>query len=1312
MKPGDIIAERFELLRLAGEGGMGFVFQAREISAGKLCALKLLHKAGPQDRRRFEREARVLAELHHPGIVSYIDHGLTPNDEPYLAMEWLEGEELTRQLSHLSPRGLTIRETVSLGRRVAEALAVAHQNGVVHRDIKPNNLFLQDRQIERVKLLDFGIAYLGNTTVPVTRSGMFVGTVGYMAPEQAGSAREVTARADIFSLGCVLFECLTGQPAFSGDRIMAVLAKILFEDAPRASDFRDDLPLPLDDLIARMMSKDPEARPADGAAVAAELASLDLQGGPRSNPVTQRRSSLTVGEQRLVSVILAGPDRDLGAEAVTRTLLPEEVTPPEGVSGIFERVRAGVEPYAAQFDVLVNGSAVATLTSRGIATDQAARAARCALAMRSALGDVPIVLATGRGMFERRSLVGEVIDRAVKLLGSRPENASGIRLDDVTAGLLGRRFDVEGTPAGFELRGDRDTIEEGTYTLLGKPTACVGRESELGMLETLFIECVEEPMARAVLVTGAAGVGKSRLRYEFLRSVRRRDEFAEIWAARGDPIHAGSPFGLLAELLRRATGVLAGEPLEARWEKLRARVESRVDRAAAARVAEFLGEILATPAPDQSVQLRAARQDPALMNDQMRRAWEDFVAAECAAHPVVIVLEDLHWGDLPTVQFIDTALRGLRELPLLVLALARPEIDDLFPRLWVERNVQEIRLGALSRRASERLARQVLGDDMPAPMIDRVVNQAGGNAFYLEELVRAVALGKGDALPETVLAMVQARLEALAAPARLVLRAGSVFGQVFWRGGVGALLGGMSPGAELTALLDREFIARRRSSRFPEEDEFTFRHALVREAAYAMLTVEDRALGHRLAGAWLERAGEQDAMALAEHFERGGAHARAAVFYQRAAEQALDANDLGAVLERAGHAIACGAEGEALGALRRLRAEAHYWRGNLAEAESSGVEAMRLLKRDNPLWFSAALNAAVAAWNRTNYELLVSVVDELRRPVLSSAAISLQLIVMARVVRLLVRSGMDEEAQLLFGRLAAMPEELWSDPTIAADQHGALGWKALVEGDPEGSLEHFKAAEESFGVAGDRRNVLMMQVSAALTRTLLGEYDVAEAAIRSALIPAERMGLNVVTLTGKLRLGRVLLQRGALDEARALEEEMIAVFVAGDSRWSESEARSCLAEILLGMGDLEGAAREAELSARMSEKMLPLRCSTLSVLAGVWLARGYPAEALSAAEEASEVLGRLGTLHDGEAKVRLMLAEARFATGAIEQGRRALAEARERLLARAARLRSEALRKSFLERVPENARTLALAKEWLDDRDEPLESSDKGREQG
>src|SRR6185436_10067375 len=124
--------------------------------------------------------------------------------------------------------------------------------------------------------------------------------------------------------------------------------------------------------------------------------------------------------------------------------------------------------------------------------------------------------------------------------------------------------------------------------------------------------------------------------------------------------------------------------------------------------------------------------DAQLMSDQMRRAFLDWLDAESDAHPVVIVLEDLHWGDQPTVAFIDAALRTLRERPLMVLALARPEVETRFPRLWAERDVQSIRLGELGKKAAERLVREVLGKKASDSTVGRIVERAAGNAFYLE----------------------------------------------------------------------------------------------------------------------------------------------------------------------------------------------------------------------------------------------------------------------------------------------------------------------------------------------------------------------------------------------------------------------------------------------------------------------------------------------------------------------------------------------------------------------------------------------------
>ncbi len=253
MSPGALVAERFEIERLASAGGMGTVYRARDVRGGGHVALKMLRAGGHDEGLRFEREARILAQLHHPGIVRYVDHGQTDAGVAWLAMEWLDGEDLGARLK----RGrLSLDEVATLGRVAAEALAAAHARGVVHRDVKPSNLFLPGRAIERAKVIDFGIAR-GTEELIATLSGVVMGTPAYMAPEQARGAPDVDARADIFSLGCVLYECLAGRPPFEGRHAMAVLAKILFEEAPALRGLRPDVPPALEALVARMLAKKP-----------------------------------------------------------------------------------------------------------------------------------------------------------------------------------------------------------------------------------------------------------------------------------------------------------------------------------------------------------------------------------------------------------------------------------------------------------------------------------------------------------------------------------------------------------------------------------------------------------------------------------------------------------------------------------------------------------------------------------------------------------------------------------------------------------------------------------------------------------------------------------------------------------------------------------------------------------------------------------------------------------------------------------------------------------------------------------------------
>ncbi len=292
--------------------------------------------------------------------------------------------------------------------------------------------------------------------------------------------------------------------------------------------------------------------------------------------------------------------------------------------------------------------------------------------------------------------------------------------------------------------------------------------------------------------------------------------------------------------------------------------------------------------------------------DRIRAAWETWLEAESREGPVVIVCEDLHAGDVPSVRLVDAALAALEDRPLFVVALARPEVDLRFVDLWNgSRGAGVFALRGCPLAVVERLVRAALGYASPA-FDDRIVGRADGNAFFLEELIRAVAEnGDTAALPDTVLGMVQARLDALGPNAKQPpprgerLRRSLLARRCSTRSSAARALPRAAP-TKLDDLARREVdLTRRTSSRIAGEEEFVFRHALVAEASYAGLTDADRALAHRLAAAWLEEKGERDALALAEHHHRAGDAAGARKHFFAAAEQALRGSDFEAAIARA-----------------------------------------------------------------------------------------------------------------------------------------------------------------------------------------------------------------------------------------------------------------------------------------------------------------------------------------------------------------------------------------------------------------------------
>jgi tetratricopeptide (TPR) repeat protein len=1297
--PGDVVNGRFEIERLAGSGGMGAVYRALDRATGEPVAVKVLLEGRTSGESRFEREAQLLSEMRHPGLARYVAHGAMESGERYLVMEWLDGEDLSRRL--LRSR-LTIEESLLLTSRVAEALEAVHAHGVIHRDLKPSNLFLVDRRVADVKILDFGVARFGGVTGS-TQTGTMLGTLGYMAPEQARSGQTLDSRADVFALGCVLFECLAGVPAFAGAHLMALLAKILFEEAPRVSDLRPEVSDKVDALVARMLAKDPEDRPRDGAAVVAEIAALGgaaVSTGPSSSEEPMRPSSrvipaLTGGEQRLLSVVLLGAPNP-GDAAIAATLGAMDLSTKE------LSMRETSEARGGRFELLADGTVLVTIgrTTR-IATDQAALGARCALALRELGEGRPMALATGRAEVTGQVPVGEAIDRAARMLSKRggagpieDGKLAPIAIDEVSAGLLDGRFDVRGSPEGLWLHGERARVE-GTRTLLGTPTACVGRDRELATLEALFAECVESPAAQAVLVTARAGYGKSRVAHELLRAIGERGEPVEIWIGRGDSLRAGSAFGLLGQALRSACSIIDGEPVGARQQKLRARVARHVAASDQRRVTEFLGEIVGTPFPDEeSLPLRAARQDALVMGDQMRRAWEDFLRAESSAQPVLLVLEDLHWGDLPTVRFVDAALRDLKHQPWMVLALARPEVHELFPKLWTDRGVQEMRLKELTGKASERLIRQVLGSAVSADTVERLVAQADGHAFFLEELIRAVAEGKGAALPETVLAMVEARLEGLESEARRVLRAASIFGEVFWHGGLASLLGG--PGRThkthdwLSALVEREVLVRRNESRFPGEQEFAFRHALLREGAYAMLTEGDRVLGHKLAAQWLDDVGEHDPMVLAEHLERAREPARAGVFYLRAAEQAQRGGDTDAAMKRARRGLECNVPDAVHIALVGILCESHAWRREWQSVAPYADELMRLAAPGSAPWAQAAPAKLIIALGQGRIDEFMGQLHLLQSVDPAPDAVGTVLFGLSAGAFILDGGGRFDLSEGIVTRqreiIASLTEpnplaRAWLNMTAAYRE-------AWHHEDPWLGYRCAKESLNGFLEVGHLRSVALAQVLMGMNLWFLGALPEAERALRETLhVDDEDIGLTASTRRVSLVL--VLADAGALDEARVEAGRALAAGRKSGLPADEGRGRWLVAEVARRAGELDLAATEAAASIELLS-MAPLdQAAATATLAAIHLAAGRTEGALTMAKvaisryEATRGFGYRGTF------ARLVHAQALEAAGETEAAATAFEAARKHVAEAAAKIDDAAYRKLFVEAVPENAALLA-----------------------
>jgi eukaryotic-like serine/threonine-protein kinase len=291
-RAGDVIADRYELEELCGSGGMSSVFRAHDVQLDRRVAIKILLERYAGDNEyveRFRREARAVAQLSHPNIVTVIDRG-EDEGRQYIVFEYVEGENLKDLIVRSGP--LPLRRAVELALAVADGLAFAHERGLVHRDVKPQNVLLSGDG--KVKVTDFGIARSLEVEHGVTQTGTVLGTGEYLAPEQA-SGEPVSPATDVYSLGVVLWELLTGDVPFDGENFVAVALRHVNEQPPSLRERRADVPPRLANAVERALQKDPARRFASMGAFAQELrsclAALDTEGATLiiPAPVAPRR---------------------------------------------------------------------------------------------------------------------------------------------------------------------------------------------------------------------------------------------------------------------------------------------------------------------------------------------------------------------------------------------------------------------------------------------------------------------------------------------------------------------------------------------------------------------------------------------------------------------------------------------------------------------------------------------------------------------------------------------------------------------------------------------------------------------------------------------------------------------------------------------------------------------------------------------------------------------------------------------------------------------------------------------------------------
>ncbi|HET9250573.1 MAG TPA: protein kinase [Candidatus Eisenbacteria bacterium] len=972
----------YEITEEIGSGGMATVFRAYQPSMDRHVAIKVIRSSILHDRalrERFQREARLIARLEHPHLLPVYDFD-GEHDPPYIVMRYLDGGTLKQVQQRGSvPRG----EFLYILRQLAGALDYAHRQSIVHRDLKPSNVMIDKEG--NAFLTDFGIARAAGGDKDLTGTGLMIGTPGYMAPEQARGDGQADKAADIYSLGVIAFESLTGSAPYEHESSFEIILAHMNSPVPKASERAKDLPKGVDGVLAQALAKDPKRRFATATEFVDSLANA-LKIKPNEARSALQSMTQTISVDQLAAFRAQTGESDTPSSATPsdqqRQMTAVSVDVKELAEILYEggadteRAKATLDALWTAFAEIAKESG-GVLQSRVEATglflwgrdrsreDDAENAIRAALRMqdrtlaetRKVLGaswepteENPLPFAsgitTGPVLLERDTHSGSYnasgapITLAVRLKDTAPPG--GVIVAHETFTLVRGVFSVfQREP--LRVRGRKDPIETYLVTQVrprafrlramgieGVETKMIGREIELRLLQEALTLTLEDGETQVVTVVGEAGVGKSRLLFEFSNWTDIMEQTVWFFQARATQPSMLQPYSLTRDLFSFRFKILDSDPLSVVHEKFVKGVEEFMG-AGSERQAHFIGQLVGfdfTSKPE----VEAALSDGETFRHMAQQYLGELFKSASQVNPVMIHIEDIHWADDRSLDLINNLVRDNTNLPLFVLCMARPSLYERRPQ-WGEgqRFHERIQLEPLSQLSSRRLVRELLKNvpEVPTALRDLIVDRADGNPFYIEELIKALiddrVIVKGDPhwsvdttrlstvrVPATLTGVLQARLDTLPQPLQQLLQRASVVGRIFWDA---AAIHLSRESAGLTAdevqdrladLRDREMILQREESNFAGTVEYVFRHAILRDVTYDTVIPRQRRALHKLVADWLievggERAGEHTLL-VAEHYARAEEASLASGQLAKAGERALQLSALdeaGTLLQRA-----------------------------------------------------------------------------------------------------------------------------------------------------------------------------------------------------------------------------------------------------------------------------------------------------------------------------------------------------------------------------------------------------------------------------